>query len=739
MRVCCCASWLLLVLHVSHGASRASSPHIWPIEPPKRANGSYQFFWYIGADQPQPEYARPKDLRAASIETGRVKTPDQPCHGAVGGPGANCGLWPRIVVAPDGNATLVNGGVPENANLSAHLAQLEHDIPRWLPNEDWDGFAVIDFEAYTPVWQMNAAFGKDAYLNASLELARSRHPQWSTEQQAKDAKQQFEDAAMRFFVETLRTCSRLRSKARWGYYGWPDHFYLPCNRSGGVVADTWQCSYDSLTPDAALFRSWNDQLTPVWRSSGAIFPSIYIPAYEAYPHPHTPGMNAAFVTAVVQEAMRVAAMGGGASDIPVVPFHLNYYHHGVHRGHGEFLNAADLETALALPMRLGTTATIIWGGGEEFKDPAFPAFVTGTLEPLTKRLQLEHTMNASVGLKRSPQRSAVVTLKTEEHRIGGEWQCLTNYSFTPSGSSKTVWWKDEDPAKYEERCAALPNCSLLELRLHFGTHDYHARPLPLNGTRLIHSPLTAHEQYAACRDTHKPSPKWWPPSPPAPSPTPHPHPSPRPPPPRPPPCVHVVDGVCDAGMCGFNDIDATDALQSAIDSTAHTVRVTNRAVVWSIRPVVLRSNLTVVFEDGVVVRALRGAFHGESDALLTASHVTNISLLGEGNATLAMWRSDYANRSMYTHSEGRAALMLHSVHNLRVDNLQVSHSGGDGLYLADIYTAHITNVRSLWNYRQGMSIIEAFNTLVEHSEFSFTAGTAPASGVDLENDRPTQR
>ena len=201
----------------------------------------------------------------------------------------------------------------------------------------------------------------------------------------------------------------------------------------------------------------------------------------------------------------------------------------------------------------------------------------------------------------------------------------------------------------------------------------------------------------------------------------------------------MVDGVCDASACGFNATDATGALQSAIDSTAHTVRVTNHAAIWWIRPVFLRSNLTVVFEDGVVVRALRGAFHGPSDALLSGYHVGNISLLGEGNATLAMWRSDYANRSMYTHSEGRAALMLHSVHDLRVDNLQVSHSGGDGLYLADIYTAHISNVRSLWNYRQGMSIIEAFDTLVEHSEFSFTAGTAPGSGVDLENDRPTQR
>ena len=38
-----------------------------------------------------------------------------------------------------------------------------------------------------------------------------------------------------------------------------------------------------------------------------------------------------------------------------------------------------------------------------------------------------------------------------------------------------------------------------------------------------------------------------------------------------------------------------------------------------------------------------------------------------------------------------------------------------------------------------MSIIEGINVLVENSEFSYTAGTMPGSGVDLENDRPTQR
>ena len=227
---------------------------------------------------------------------------------------------------------------------------------------------------------------------------------------------------------------------------------------------------------------------------------------------------------------------------------------------------------------------------------------------------------------------------------GVEWDCLTNYSFTAApGSNGTGWWKDDSPGGYEKRCDALPSCGFLALRRHLGTHDYRARPVPPKG-ELVHAPPTAQEEYAACRDTRKPAPPSWP----APIPPPRPRPPPAPPPgpPRAQPCAHVTDGVCDASLCGFNATDATDALQSAIDSTAHTVRVTNHAGVWWVRPVFLRSNLTVVFGDGVVVRALRGAFHGASDALLSGLHVSNISVLGEGNATLAMWRSDYADKRL---------------------------------------------------------------------------------------------
>ena len=340
----------------------------------------YPFFWYIGAARPQPAYASSAKLSAANIQIGRVKTPDQPCHTARDGAGPNCGLWPALVNSPGGGPPqAVNGGVPENANLSAHLAALEHDVPRWLPDVEWDGYAVIDFEAYTPVWDMNVGFGGGAYANASLALARQRHPGWPADKQLADAKMRFESAAMTFFVETLRVCSRLRPRAKWGYYGWPDHFYLPCNRTG--ASDRWRCGYDSTTTDADKFRSWNNQLAAVWAASGAIFPSIYIPAYEAYPHSHTSGMNAGFVRGVVGEALRVANRTR-----PVVPFTLNYYHHGKGRGHGEFLNSTDLTTSLEVPIQMGAAGTILWGSGEEFHDPAFAPFLTDTLEPLTKRL-----------------------------------------------------------------------------------------------------------------------------------------------------------------------------------------------------------------------------------------------------------------------------------------------------------------------------------------------------------------
>ena len=47
---------------------------------------------------------------------------------------------------------LVNGGVPQNANLSLQLDHIDATIDIWLPDRDFDGYSGVDFESWTPVW-----------------------------------------------------------------------------------------------------------------------------------------------------------------------------------------------------------------------------------------------------------------------------------------------------------------------------------------------------------------------------------------------------------------------------------------------------------------------------------------------------------------------------------------------------------------------------------------------------------
>ncbi len=61
----------------------------------------------------------------------------------------SAGLWPSI--SDDGQP--VNGGVPQAANLTAHLEVVAAQLPGWLPDPNWAGNAVFDFEDYTPIWE----------------------------------------------------------------------------------------------------------------------------------------------------------------------------------------------------------------------------------------------------------------------------------------------------------------------------------------------------------------------------------------------------------------------------------------------------------------------------------------------------------------------------------------------------------------------------------------------------------
>ncbi len=199
-----------------------------------------------------------------------------------------------------------------------------------------------------------------------------------------------------------------------------------------------------------------------------------------------------------------------------------------------------------------------------------------------------------------------------------------------------------------------------------------------------------------------------------------------------------------ASWWGFNEEDATEVLQAAIDSGAERLIVEDMGQPWIVRPIQLASNQEIIFEEGCEILARRGEFRGRNDVLVTARDVENVTLIGYG-ATFRMWRDDYDDPDQYERAEWRQTLSLRGAREMNIYGLTLTESGGDGIYLgvgpgrATNYNIHIKDVVCDRNYRQGISVITAENLLIEDTILSNTAGTPPQAGIDFEPNHPDER
>lgn len=198
-----------------------------------------------------------------------------------------------------------------------------------------------------------------------------------------------------------------------------------------------------------------------------------------------------------------------------------------------------------------------------------------------------------------------------------------------------------------------------------------------------------------------------------------------------------------ASWWGFDETESTEALQAAIDSGADKVIVEDMGKPWIVDKIQLASNQEVVFEEGCVMLAKRGAFKGKSDSLLTAALKENITLTGYG-ATLRMWKADY-HTDAYKRAEWRHCLSIRSCTNVKVYGLTLAESGGDGIYLGVAQRGvtnkdvHIKDVVCDANNRQGISVISAENLLIEDTVLKNTSGTAPRAGIDFEPNHASEK
>ncbi|MEO0078905.1 MAG: ATP-binding cassette domain-containing protein, partial [candidate division WOR-3 bacterium] len=213
--------------------------------------------------------------------------------------------------------------------------------------------------------------------------------------------------------------------------------------------------------------------------------------------------------------------------------------------------------------------------------------------------------------------------------------------------------------------------------------------------------------------------------------------------------------VASAAWWGFDEEDATEALQAAILSGARRLIVPNMRRDWIVRPIRLASELELVLEDGAIITAKRGEYRGRGDSVFTAQDVRNLTVRGYG-ATIRMHKEDYIvgkvlldfgwNRwfGQYEKAEWRMTLSLRGCENVRIYGLTLRDSGGDGIYVAGgrrpySKNVYIRDVVCQNHYRQGISVISAEDLTVENSVFRDTWGTPPSSGVDIEPDSPQER
>lgn len=189
---------------------------------------------------------------------------------------------------------------------------------------------------------------------------------------------------------------------------------------------------------------------------------------------------------------------------------------------------------------------------------------------------------------------------------------------------------------------------------------------------------------------------------------------------------------------GFNEEDATAALQSAISSGAKKLIVDNVGKPWIVKPLFAASNQEIVFERGVELVAKRGDFMGSEDCLLSLIGVENVALKGAG-AIFRMWQEDYRH-APYGGGEYRHTLKIRGSDHILVDGLRLTRSGGDGIYLGGRPSRDVTirNVTCDHNHRQAISVISADGLLIEDCVLRDTKGTPPESGIDFEPNNPRQ-
>lgn len=248
-----------------------------------------------------------------------------------------------------------------------HWAKLGRDMDRYVP-EDFTGIVVIDYERWRPTWERTRnvynregpIFAQDHdYIYDWRDAIRQTRADtyWSTpvEDRLQLIYDTYDEMALRFYVETIRECKRLRPNAQWTYFNFPKLRYYSDETPNGVIG------YGDLSHRASQI---NDKIQTLFDEMDVVVPSIYPQQWTVVGNNFRSDMplnrqnrdrgNAAFVSTNVAEGVRLA---NGKPVIPIIS--ARYYMQWPER---LWLNDLNIRQAITESRAAGASGLILWEG-----------------------------------------------------------------------------------------------------------------------------------------------------------------------------------------------------------------------------------------------------------------------------------------------------------------------------------------------------------------------------------------
>lgn len=204
----------------------------------------------------------------------------------------------------------------------------------------------------------------------------------------------------------------------------------------------------------------------------------------------------------------------------------------------------------------------------------------------------------------------------------------------------------------------------------------------------------------------------------------------------------------------------THSLQSSINklSTGSSLIFDGVAgTIYETGPLHLKSDINVEIQEGVMIRALSGAYPGTGACVFKLWECENVNICGLGSGGKIMMLIDE-----YENGQWRHCINLRGCKNINIENLTLSESGGDGIYInktGDCEGSSWRNCEDIYihkvicdgNARQGISIISANNVNIDGCTFRNTgqlnardgdvepASHGPYAGIDFEPNNSCER